>query len=50
LWPWKNNIRNSQQIMNNSISSSWTWDNRWVVRVHPFFGCMVLVTTNLLLL
>jgi len=49
-WPWNNNIRNSQRIMNNSTSSSWTWDHRWVVHMRPFFGRMVLGTTNLLLL
>jgi len=49
-WPWNNNISNSRRIMNNSTSSSWTWDHRWVICVRPFFGHMVSGTISLLLL
>jgi len=56
-WPWNNtrlispsNIINSRWIMNNFARWSWTWNHRWVVRVCLLFGCMVLGTTNLLLL
>jgi hypothetical protein len=57
LWPCNNtrlislkNMSDSRLIMNNSAKWSWTWDHRWVVRVRPFFGRMVLGTTSLLLL
>jgi hypothetical protein len=57
LWPYNNtqlispkNMSDSQRIMNNSVKWSWTWDYRWLVRVHPLFGRMVLRTTSLLLL
>ena len=55
-WPWDNtqlispsSISNTRWIMNNSARWSWTWNQRWVLRVCPLFGCMVLGTTNLLL-
>jgi len=44
------NVSNSWRIMNNSAKWSWTWDHRWMVRVHPFFDRMVSGTTNLLFL
>jgi len=56
-WPCNNtrliapkNMSNSRWIMNNSAKWSWTWDHKWVVRVHLFFCSMVPEMTNFLLL
>jgi hypothetical protein len=44
------NMSDSRWIMNNSAEWSWTWDHRWLVRVHPIFGRMVPWMTSLLIL
>jgi len=43
------NMNDSRRIMNNSDKWSWTWDHRWVVRVHSVLGRMVPRTASLLI-